>query len=137
MKKNNGELLVELGLVTSEQLATCKQETEKTNKSITECVIEKKFTTQEDIAKAYAQKAGLEYIDTITDKTADLDLLAKVPLKFLRDNEIMPIKVDGNIVILTANPFDFQPLDELNMLLGGSTQYAVAPLPVITNGINR
>ena len=34
MKKNNGELLVELGLVTSEQLATCKQETEKTNKKI-------------------------------------------------------------------------------------------------------
>lgn len=137
MKKNNGELLVELGIITAEQLAICRQETEKTNKSIIECVVEKKITTQEDIAKAYATRAGLEYVDTITDKTADLDLLARVPLKFLRDNEIMPIKVDGTIVILTANPFDFQPLDELNMLLGGGTQYAVAPLSVITNGVNR
>ena len=59
---------------------------------------------------------ALEYVDAVTDKMADLDLLAKVPLKFLRDNEVMPIMIDGNIVILTANPFDFQPLDELNML---------------------
>lgn len=137
MKKNNGELLVELGLVTPAQLTTCQQETEKTGVAVSECLVEKKFTTQEDIAKAYAKKAGLEYIDVVTDKTADLDLLAKVPLKFLRDNEIMPIKVDGNIVILTTNPFDFQPLDELNMLLGGGTQYAVASLSVIMNGINR
>lgn len=137
MKKNNNELLVELGLITSQQLQACQQETEKTNKSIIECIIEKKFTTQEDIAKAYAKHAGLEYIDTITDKTADLDLLAKVPLKFLRDNEVMPIMVNGNIVILTADPFNFQPLDELNMLLGGNTKYAVAPHSVIVNGINR
>lgn len=135
--KNNGELLVELGLITAEQLATSQQESEKTGKSVIECAVEKKFTTQEDIAKAYATKVGLDYIDVVTDKTADLDLLAKVPLKFLRDNEIMPIMMDGNIVILTADPFDFQPLDELNMLLGGGTRYAVAPLAVITNGINR
>ena len=137
MKKNSGDLLLELGLITAEQLATCQQEVEKTGGSIQGCIIEKKFATQEDIAKAYAKYAGLEYIDTVTDKTADLDLLARVPLKFLRDNEVMPVKIDGRIVILTADPSDFQPLDELNMLLGGGTTYAVAPLAVITNGINR
>lgn len=137
MKKNNGELLVELGLISVQQLATCQQESEKTGVSIQDCAVEKKFTTHEDVAKAYAKQTGLNYIDTVTDKTADLDLLAKVPLKFLRDNEVMPIMAEGNIVILTANPFDFQPLDELNMLLGGNTQYAVAPFSVITNGINR
>jgi general secretion pathway protein E len=137
MKKNNGELLVELGLITPDQLTTYQQETEKSDKSVYEYVVEKKLATQEDIAKAYAKRAGLQYVDVVTDKTADLDLLAKVPLKFLRDNEIMPVMMDGNIVILTANPFDFQPLDELNMLLGGGTQYAVAPLSVIANGINR
>ncbi len=137
MKKNSGELLVDLGLVNAKQFETCKQEADKTGKSVIDCLVEKKFTTYEDIANAYAKSANLNYIDTVTDKTADLDLLAKVPLKFLRDNEVMPIKVDGNIIILTANPFNFQPLDELNMLLGGNTQYAVAPLSVINNGINR
>ena len=137
MKKNSGELLVELGVINAQQLATCQQEAEKTGVLVEGCLVEKKFTTQEDIAKAYAKYSGLSFVDTVTDKTADLDLLAKVPLKFLRDNEVMPTMVDGSIVILTANPFDFQPLDELNMLLGGGTQYAVASPAVIVNGINR
>lgn len=137
MKKNGGELLVQFGLINTDQLATCQQESEKTGKSIAECAVERKFTTQENIAKTYAEKAGLPYIDTITDKMADLDLLAKVPLKFLRDNEVMPVMIEGSIVILTANPFDFQPLDELNMLLGGNARSEVAPFSIIINGINR
>lgn len=137
MKKNSGELLVELGVVNAQQLAECQQEVEKTGATIEACLIEKKYTTAENIAQAYAKYSSLSYIDTVTDKTADLDLLARVPLKFLRDNEVMPIMVDGVITILTANPFDFQPLDELNMLLGGGAQYAVAPPSVIINSINR
>jgi general secretion pathway protein E len=137
MKKNSGELLVELGVVNAQQIAECQQEIEKTGATIEACLIEKKYTTAEGIAQAYAKYSALSYIDTVTDKTADLDLLARVPLKFLRDNEVMPIMVDGVITILTANPSDFQPLDELNMLLGGGAQYAVAPLPIIVNSINR
>ena len=137
MKKNSGELLVELGVVNAQQLKECQQEAEKLGMSIEACVVEKKYATQESIAKAYAQYSSLPFIDTVTDKTADLDLLARVPLKFLRDNEVIPIMLDGTITILTANPFEFQPLDELNMLLGGGTQYAVAPLAVIINSINR
>ena len=48
----------------------------------------------------------------------------------------MPI-MRMKLVILTANPFDFQPLDELNMLLGGNVQYAACTSKVIIDGINR
>jgi len=137
MKKNSGELLVELSVINAQQLSESQQEAEKTGKTVEACVIEKKYATEESIGQAYAKYAALPFVDTVTDKTADLDLLARVPLKFLRDNEVIPTMVDGTIIILTANPFDFQPLDELNMLLGGGTQYAVAPLSVIINSINR
>ena len=135
--KNSGELLVELGLINAQQLAECQLIVEKTGASVESAVLEKKYTTEEKIAQAYAQYSSLLFVDAITDKMTDLDLLARVPLKFLRDNEVMPVVIDGGVVILTANPFDFQPLDELNMLLGGGASYAVAPLSVIINGINR
>ncbi len=41
---------------------------------------------------------------------ASTDLLVRVPLKFLRDNFIIPLSIDGKIVIVTANPNDFQPI---------------------------
>jgi len=135
--KNSGELLVELGLINAQQLAECQLIVEKTGASVESAVLEKKYTTEEKIAQAYAQYSSLLFVDAITDKMTDLDLLARVPLKFLRDNEVMPVIIDGGVVILTANPFDFQPLDELNMLLGGGASYAVAPMSVIINGINR
>jgi general secretion pathway protein E len=137
MKKNTSELLVELGVISAQQLTECQQEADKAGITVEACIIDKKHATAEAIAQAYAKYSSLSYIDTVTEKMADLDLLARVPLKFLRDNEIMPVMVDGVITILTANPFDFQPLDELNMLLGGGAQYAVTPLATIINGINR
>src|SRR5579862_3089211 len=137
MKKNSGELLVQLGVINEKQLAECQQEVEKTGTTVEACLIDKKYTTAENLAQAYAKYSSLQYIDTVTEKMADLDLLAKVPLKFLRDNEVMPIMMDGKMYIVTANPFNFQSLDELNMLLGGSAHYAVAPLSVIVNSINR
>ena len=138
MKKNNGEILVELGLLTSEQVKELQQEADKSGLSIEEVACNKKILTEQNIAQAYAQHASLPYIDTITDKMADLDLLAKVPLKFLRDNEIMPVIKDGQVTIVTADPFQFQALDEVNMLLGGGgAQYAVTPLSVIIAAINR
>src|SRR3990167_7049866 len=108
MRKNKGEILVELRLINEPQLVECQVESEKTGVSIDQCVRDKKFATDQDVAKAYAQYASLPYVDTITDKMADLDILAKVPLKFLRDNEVMPVVIDGHMTILTADPFDFQ-----------------------------
>jgi len=137
MKKHSGEILVELGLLTPEQLLECQQESEKTGATIESCARDKKFVTDQDIAQAYARYASLPYVESITDKMANLELLAKIPLKFLRDNEVMPIVKDGHVMILSADPFDFQSLDELNMLLGGGAQYAVAPYSVIIGGINR
>lgn len=137
MKTKNGEMLVELGVINTQQRAECQQESEKTGVSVEDCLIEKKYTTPADIAKAYADYASLPYVDSITDKMADLTLLAKVPLHFLRDNEVIPVMLDGQVTILTADPFDFQPLDEINMLLGGGARYAVAARSVVINGINR
>jgi general secretion pathway protein E len=68
---------------------------------------------------------------------ADLTTLAKIPLKFLRDNQVMPIIINEQLTILTSNPLQFQPLDELNLLLGGGAQYAVSTAKTIVDGINR
>jgi general secretion pathway protein E len=137
IKKTVNEILVERGAINTQQLAECEKAVESTGVSFTQCLLDNKYTTPQDIAKAYAEYASLPYVETISDKNADLAVLAKVPLHFLRENGVMPVSIDGQITILTANPLDFQPLDELNLILGGNVQYAVAPYPVIIDGINR
>jgi general secretion pathway protein E len=136
-KKNIGIILVDSGVITHEQLEIARAQSKDTNQALDQILLSNKLVTPTQLAKAYAEYAGLPYIDVITDKMADLSILAKAPLKFLRDNVVMPITWKDRIVIVTANPINFQSLDELNLLLGGGLDYAVAPRPVIVEAINR
>ena len=137
VKKTVEEILISSGVINTQQLSECQKDMETTGVSLETCLVDKKFVTPEQLAKAYADYASFAYIDQINEKMVDLALLGKIPLQFLRNNEVIPVKKDGVITILTANPLNFQPLDELAMLLGGDVQYAVAPAPIIMEGINR
>lgn len=137
MKKNILDLLLELGSVNAEQVAECQKLIEGTDQRIQECLIEKKFITPDVLAQAYAKYASLDYITQVTDQMADLTVLAKVPMAFLRENVVMPVKIGGQSFILTANPLNFQPIDDLNLLLGGGIKAAVATPKVILDAINK
>lgn len=137
MKKGVSDILLEKGIIHTQQLAECATIIQKTGQPLEQCLLSNGFISAEQLAQGYATFASLEYIPHITDAMADLTALAKIPLKFLRENLVMPIIIDEQLTILTANPLQFQPLDELNLLLGGGAQYAVSTAKVIIDGINR
>jgi type II secretion system protein E len=131
-----GTLLVAAGLITQEQLQEALAAVTPEH-SFEAILVEKNIITAEALAQFYAKQTGYQYVDKITDVMADPALLARVPLKFLRDNTVVPIKMDDKIVVLTANPFQYEPLDEITMLLGGSVSYGVSTPTAIINTINR
>lgn len=136
-KKDFSEILLEQGTITKEQLHDCTQQILETGQTIAACLIERFSIPSVAIAQAFATSMSLEFVDKISEKMADPVLLARIPLKFLRQNVIMPITKDGSYILLTADPLHFAPLDELNMLLGGQTTIAVATPETIIDGINR
>lgn len=135
--KSIGQTLLQMGAITENQLQECQAESQQKGKSVEICLLEKKYITPEQCAQAYATYSGIPYIEKITEQMADLTILGRVPIKFLRDNTVMPVVIDGNLVIVTANPLNFQPLDELNLLLGGQRHYAVATPKTIVDATNR
>jgi len=137
MQKNMGDIFVSAGIINTQQLEECRRISQETGVTIEQCLLEKKYATPQTIAQAYATYASLDYVNAITDNMADLTILGRIPLKFLRDHVVMPVMINGKLTILTANPLDFQPLDEINLLLGGGARYAVAAQPVIIDAINR
>lgn len=136
-QKSFYDVLVEKGLVTKESIETCRKNASESNQSIDHCLITQKAIDPLILAREYASYTGLPLIESINDEMADLTLLSKVPLKFLRDNNVMPLKKDGHIYIASSTPLIFQPLDELDLLLGGSSRYAVAPESILTAAINK
>jgi general secretion pathway protein E len=132
-----GALLLHAGLITDPQLQSAVALSTQTGKALELCLIEQNALQPQKLAQFLATHTGLPYIETITDQMADPALLAKVPLKFLRDNAVVPVKVDSQVILLAANPLNFQSLDDINLLLSGTAQYAVSSYPTIINAINK
>ena len=137
MKNDIGEVLLESKKINADQLSQCRQLMQETGKSLHECILENKFASAQDVAQAFAELASVPFIEKITEKMAAPELLAKIPLRFLRQHTVIPLMIDERITIVTANPRDFQPIDELNLLLGGDTNIAVATKAMIFDAINR
>ncbi len=136
-QKKVGQVLLEADLITQEQLDTCEQTVLETGQTVVQCLVDKSVVPAEKIAQVLAKYAGLEYLDQLTEQMVDVTLLGRVPLRFLRENVVMPVMLNGVIIILTSDPFHFQPIDELNILLGGKIKAFVATSKLILDGINR
>ncbi|MFT6765779.1 MAG: type II secretion system protein E [Alteromonas naphthalenivorans] len=136
VNKTLGQLLVESEALTQEQFVKFKEEAQKSNLSFTRYVHDKHLVAEEGIAKAYIAMTGLTFINQLTDEMADPLLLAKVPLKFLRENMVIPIKHQG-IALVTANPTDFQPIDELQLLFGSDITILISTPKIILDALNH
>jgi general secretion pathway protein E len=137
MLKDIGTILVEQKSISHQELLDFLKASEAENKTLAQYLEEKKLVKSEEIAKAYAKQLSIPFIDKITEEIADPELLGKIPFKFLRENVVIPVKLKGKIAIITSNPNNFRPIDELNILLEGNVQLAVATEATIIEGINR
>ncbi|KKP29539.1 MAG: General secretion pathway protein F [candidate division TM6 bacterium GW2011_GWF2_30_66] len=136
-QRNLGDILINAGVINTQQLQLCQKDIAETGQSLDQCLIEKGFVNDVDIAKALAKYSSLDFIEKVTDKVINVDMLAKIPLRFLRENNIVPIVLDGQIFVLTSNPMNFQPVDDINLLLGGNARPAVSTTKLIIDAINK
>lgn len=95
--------------------------------------------SEQHLAQALAEKFESPYVPEITEQMTDPEVIAQIPLKFLREQTVMPIVLPGQsgVTLVSANPFNFQPLDELSLLLNIPYSLAVAPQSAIVEAINK
>lgn len=138
--KTLAEILIAQGSITQERLAQLQAEAAEKQIPLDEYIRQQKDIPAEAIARAFAERFSLPFITTITEKMANPDVLAQVPLRFLRDHTVLPVVVDEatkKIGLVTANPTDFQTLDELRLIFGTTVDVMVAPPSVIIDTMNK
>jgi general secretion pathway protein E len=136
-RKTLADLLVMRNLLSQRQLEEYMVASKEARLSLGDYLRNKGLIDEADLVSCYGEIFNVPLMETITEKMADPELLARIPLKFLRDQVIIPVRQEGTIYVITSQPFDFQPLDELHILLGGETKVAVATRSQIIDAINR
>lgn len=80
----------------------------------------------------------METIDAINDGEVELSLLKNIPLSFVRNNHIFPIKIrDAELIGAVEDDKGFLALSEVSKIMGLKARALKAPPGLILDAINR
>ncbi|MEQ1773187.1 MAG: GspE/PulE family protein [Burkholderiales bacterium] len=114
-----GELLVQQGLLTPDQLSIALAEQRVSPIPLGRLVVRLGFATEGAIRDAMARTVGQESID-LTQVVADADALQLVPQDFARRNHVLPIAYSAPnnlLTVATTEIFNVVMMDQLRALL--------------------
>ena len=119
-----GELLVQQGLITHDQLRIALTEQKSQNIPIGRLLVRLGFVTEAVIRDIMARTIGQESID-LTQVLVDAEALKLVPQEFARRHRLLPIAYDAEqnmLVVAITEVFNVVALDQLRATLGHNIQ---------------
>lgn len=137
IQKDIGAILVEMGVITQDQYVGYEQESRTQGVHLEQYLVDQQVVSQHSLAKAYARKFEAPYIDRITEKMIDTQTLSHVPLRFLRDNAVIPATYEGAMYLVVADPYAFDAIDEVRHLIDQQIPMALAAQETIIDALNR
>jgi len=119
-----GELLVQQGLITTDQLSIVLAEQRHNNIPMGRLLVRLGFVTESAIRDVMARTIGQESID-LAQVVADPEALKLVPQDFARRNRVLPIAYDPAeqlLTVATTEIFNVVAMDQLRAVLGSQIE---------------
>ena len=119
-----GELMVQQGLISQDQLRIALMEQEQNNIPLGRQLVRLGFVTEAMVRDLVAHTIGQESVD-LTSVIADADALKMVPEEFARRYHLLPLAYEEPskiLVVAMADMFNVVALDQLRAMLGGQVQ---------------
>ncbi len=122
----------------SPETLTRARERQRDGRELGDVLLELGAVTAQRWGEIVASYYGLPFVTAISAEEAPAELLTRLPIQFAKKNNLMPIRLDGDAVIVaTANPSATGPIDDLRLLFSKPIRTVVAPAPAIADAINR
>jgi type IV pilus assembly protein PilB len=135
--KDLGEILVEEGLITSEQLTQANEEKDRLGRSLGRVLIEMGMLKEPDLVAALARQVGLEYID-LAEYQVDPNAVSLLPEQVARRYRALPIGFENShIVVAMSDPANVFAMDDIRTITGMEVKPVVATVADVDAAIRR
>ncbi|KPK80947.1 MAG: general secretion pathway protein GspE [Phycisphaerae bacterium SM23_33] len=122
-----GELLLEKGLITAENLAQAVALRKRTGQRLDKTLVELGCITEEQVLRVVSEQFGIPMVD-LSNVKIDVETLRSLPPKLVYRRGLVPLqKENGTLRLATSDPFDLYSFDEVRMLTGLEIQPVLAP----------
>ncbi|MGD8370057.1 MAG: ATPase, T2SS/T4P/T4SS family [Syntrophobacterales bacterium] len=127
VRRKIGQILVEAGLITEEQLVEALAEQKETKrKHLGKLIVEKGWAKQEDICQALSKQLNIPFIK-LSELEIPKDVVETITRKQANRKLIFPYRKTGRRLRLAmANPLNYSTIDEVKFRTGLDVSVAVA-----------
>ncbi len=123
-KRKIGELLIERGLITDNELEFALDMQKLTHEKLGEVLIENKIVTPENIAQALATQLDVDYVD-LNKRTIPGEMTRIVRRNTAKQNHLIPLQKQGDtLFVAMEDPLNYYAMDEVRK----ATNLRVVPL---------
>jgi len=125
VRKRLGDLLVESGLISEEQLnRTLKNKS--SDEKLGDALLREGYITEQQLIEVLEFQLGIPHIN-IFQYPIDPDVIQLVPKELAKRHYAMPIRRDKNkLLVAMADPMDYFAIEELRMATGYHIEPAIA-----------
>lgn len=135
-RKRLGDLLVESGLITEEQLQSALEDKPRDQK-LGDLLLQRGYITEQQLIEVLEFQLGIPHINLFR-YPFDPKLFNVVPKEFAKRNLLVPLKAEEDkLFVAMADPMDYITVDDLRLSTGFHIETAIASKDDILRTISK
>lgn len=139
-RKRLGDMLVEAGVITNDQLMEALGKQKESGKRLGELLVDLRFTDEMEIAEAMAQQMKIPVAKIREAKLAP-EVIALLPESAVRKYHVVPFQLDENnpniLWVAMSDPLDIIAADDLSIITNMQIEVMAAAASDVTYAIEK
>lgn len=117
-----GDVLIQKGLITSEQLDKALEEQKKSGGLLGETMVTLGIVSEDTLIDTLCEQLGIEYLDLRKIEEIPDDIVALISEDLIKKYTVMPVKMSdkqaNTIVVAMADPMNIVAIDDISIFTG-------------------
>ena len=131
--KRLGEMLVDVGVITEEQLTEALAKQKGSGKRLGTVLVDEHFITETQLIETLRMQLGIDFID-LNKAKIDPSMVNLVPKNIAKKERVVPVKlVHDNLYLAMEDPMNFMAIENVK----NTTRKRVTPMIAYSRAIDR
>ncbi|MBI4423846.1 MAG: type II secretion system protein GspE, partial [Elusimicrobia bacterium] len=138
LSKRLGDLMVETGVLTLEQLQQALALQQKEGAKLGAILVDRGFITEVQLLEFLSRQCGIDYVRLAERGPVDEEIVKKVPEALARQHVLLPIgRKKNKLIVAVADPLNVLVLDDLKLMTGTEIDAVLASESDILAAIDK
>lgn len=136
-RKRLGDILVEAGAITENQLREAITSQDSSNKKVGQLLVEGNLITEEKLVEILEEQLGIPQIN-LYNYNINPEVATLIPANLARRHMAIPIEIkDSTIIVAMVDPMNIIAIDDISLITGKDVEPVIASESSIKNAIDQ